>query len=214
MKTSLVPNKIVVVTAHPDDLEISCAGTLLRFKELGSEIISVVTVRPSGEVNPNRNERVVSEELMRSKNISGFEYRIFDTDLHDNGRPDLRANNVTMTRLSELLDECDLAILPNPLDYHQEHRITYELAWPIMNKRARTVWLTSTWPYCYHYQSNLFRDISKQWPVKEEMLKCYGSYMGPEEIGKIRNLNAVWGDQIGSGLAEAFTVKLDKGFNG
>jgi LmbE family N-acetylglucosaminyl deacetylase len=57
--------KILAVTAHPDDLEIACAGTLKRFQDAGAEIISVVTVKPSAEVHTNRNQHIVDQELQK-----------------------------------------------------------------------------------------------------------------------------------------------------
>jgi LmbE family N-acetylglucosaminyl deacetylase len=58
--------KIVVVSAHPDDLEIGCSGTLKKYQDAGAEIISVITVKPSVETNSERNEDIVLDELKRS----------------------------------------------------------------------------------------------------------------------------------------------------
>jgi hypothetical protein len=63
--------KIVAITPHPDDLEIACAGTLKKFQDQGAEIISIVTVKPSAEVNSERNEDIVLEELKKDKQCFG-----------------------------------------------------------------------------------------------------------------------------------------------
>lgn len=199
--------KIVCVTAHPDDLEIAAGGTLLDLKYQGHEIVSVITVRPSLEDNPNRSEDIVLQELEQSYTLSKFDLRVLDTDLHTNGRPNLRCDNNTMRKLGELIDYCDIAILPNPQDSHQDHRTTYDLAWPIVQKRARQVWLMESWPYCYHYKTNtanLYRAIDVA--PKEQLLSCYSSYLTPYNIEQIQNLNRVWGDRSGASMAEAFTM--------
>jgi LmbE family N-acetylglucosaminyl deacetylase len=199
--------KIIVVTAHPDDLEIACSGTLKKYQDSGAEIVSVITVKPSAESNPDRNEDIVLEELRNSYTRSGFELRVLDTDLHPNGRPNLVCNNNTMDALSELIDSCDLAIIPNPEDYHQDHRTTYELAWPLLQRRAREVWTMTSWPYSYQYQKtnpNIYVGID--WQFKENLLQCYDSYITSERLRQIRNLSRVYGDKSGNTDAEAFTL--------
>jgi LmbE family N-acetylglucosaminyl deacetylase len=202
--------KILVVSPHPDDLEISCAGTLKRFQDAGAEIISVVTVRPSAEDNANRSKWIVEHELEKSYGLSGFELRVLETDLHPNGRPDLKVNNITMTALSELLEPCDLAIIPHPEDFHQDHANTYHLAWPLVRKLAREVWCMHTVPYCQQHSTNsanMFYNIREQWSFKKSLLMCYNSYFSHDDIMRIYTANQYWGQQNGAELAEAFTIK-------
>jgi len=199
--------KIVAITPHPDDLEIACAGTLKKFQDQGAEIISIVTVKPSAEVNSERDEDIVLEELKNSYTLSQFELRVLDTDLHANGRPNLVCNNNTMTELSELIDSCDLAIIPNPQDFHQDHRTTYELAWPLLQRRAREVWTMDSWPYCYQYKTNTANMyVGIDWEFKESLLQCYSSYITENKLRQIRNLSKVHGDKSGNPDAEAFTL--------
>ena len=199
--------KIIVVSPHPDDLEISCSGTLKKFQDSGAEIISVITVKPSAETNVNRNQNTVNQELLDSYNLSKFELRIFNTALHGNGRPNLLCDNNTMTELGKLIDDCDLAIIPNPEDYHQDHRTTYELAWPLVKNRAKEVWTMTSWPYSYHYKTNSANVyIGIDWNFKESLLQCYDSYLNKEKINQIRNLSRVYGDKSGNIDAEAFTL--------
>jgi LmbE family N-acetylglucosaminyl deacetylase len=199
--------KIVAITAHPDDLEIACAGTLKKFQDQGAEIISVVTVRPSAEENSNRDEDTVLEELKNSYTLSQFELRVLDTDLHANGRPNLVCNNNTMTELSELIESCDLAIIPNPEDWHQDHRTTHDLAWPLLQRCAQEVWTMTSWPYSYQYRNstaNIYMGID--WEFKQSLLQCYGSYITENRLRQIRNLSRVNGDKSGNLDAEAFTL--------
>ena len=160
--------KILVVSAHPDDVEIACAGTLRRYHEQGAEIISVVAVQPSTEVNSRRTTAIVTNELASSYALSGWNLRIFPTPLHAGGRPNLVVNNVNMTHLHDLLETCDIAIIPNPEDSHQDHRATYELVWPYVKKHARQTWLMHSWPYCHDYQhaANHYVDVADQWQFK------------------------------------------------
>lgn len=203
-----MPKKILVVSAHPDDAEIACGGTLRRYQQQGAEIVSVVTVRPAEEVNPKRNFTVVNNELTASYNHSGWTLRVLSTDLHTNLRPNLVANNVTMTELEKLLEPCDIAIIPNPEDSHQDHRSTYELAWPYVKKYARQTWLMHSWPYCHDYDRspNHYVDIADQWNFKRELLECYPSYLSGESISQIYTANQYWAQKNRQTLAECFTI--------
>jgi LmbE family N-acetylglucosaminyl deacetylase len=202
------PVEVTVITAHPDDLEIGCGGTLLKLQDQGATITSIITIKASSEVNVNRSASIVSSELVESYALSGFYPKIFNTPLHKNGRPDLQFNNNNMTELGKLIEKCDLAIVHNPNDYHQDHQNTFNLAWPILQKKAREVWLMQSWPYCYQYtanDANLFHSID--WERKRKLLECYGSYLTTGQLDQIKTLNKMWGGKAGCEYAEAFTIK-------
>jgi LmbE family N-acetylglucosaminyl deacetylase len=201
--------KVIVVSPHPDDLEIACGGTLKRLHDEGAQIISIITVKPSAEVNSARSQEIVTQELADSYALSTFDLRMLDTPLHSNGRPNLVCDNVTMTALADLFESCDLAILPNPQDYHQDHKNTYNLAWPIALKYAKEIWLAHSIPYCFQYSTNtanLFYNISDHWDFKKKLLKCYHSYINVDFVNKIHAANMYWGAQSNAELAEAFTI--------
>ena len=44
----VVPKRLMVFAGHPDDEIISCGGTILKYKELGSEIIIVIATSGLG----------------------------------------------------------------------------------------------------------------------------------------------------------------------
>jgi len=200
--------KILVVSAHPDDLEIACSGTLKKFQQQGADIVSVITVRPSAEDRDGRNKLVVESELAASYQQSGFDLRVIETDLHADGRPNLVRDNATMSKLNQLLEPCDIAILPNPEDSHQDHANTYHLAWPAVRKLAKQVWIMHHWPYCHYHSAapNLFVEIQDHWEFKKSLLTCYGSYLGPDQIQHIHVTNQYWAQRNQQCLAEAFTV--------
>lgn len=201
--------KVLVVSAHPDDMEISCSGTLEILKNAGADIMSVVAIKPSQEINAQRSKLIVQQELNASYSISKFQLKVFNTPLHSNGRPNLVADNVTMTEFEKLLEPCDIAILPDPQDYHQDHKNTYQLSFPWAVKNAREIWCAKTLPYCHFHadnNANLFFNISDKWNFKQSLLECYSSYLTPERINDIRIANQYWAQRSQSSLAEAFTI--------
>lgn len=206
----MTAKQVLVVSAHPDDLEISCSGTLKRLQDQGYSVVSVVAVKPSGEANPNRTQSIVQAELENSYQLSGFELRIFDTDLRSNSRPNLVADNVTMTEMCKLLEPCDIAIIPNPQDSHQDHRNTYHLVYPALIKLAKEIWLMDSYPYSLRYKentANLFYNISGEpWLFKQRLLECYPSALSASQVANIRLCNHYNGLKSGVNLAEAFTI--------
>lgn len=198
--------KVIVVSSHPDDMELSCSGHLLKLQSWGADIISVVTVKPSAETNSARSKLIVQQELASSYSLSGFELRVFDTPLHSNGRPNLCVDNNTMTALAPLIETCDLAIIPNPEDYHQDHRATYNLALPLLLTRAREIWCMSSVPYCYHRNdtANVTSDIGDYWPTKKQLVKCYSSFITESMIQKVQKSNQFWAGKINVDYAEQF----------
>jgi LmbE family N-acetylglucosaminyl deacetylase len=200
--------KVIVVSPHPDDMEIGCSGTLKKLQDQGAEIISIVTVKPSQEVNPKRSFKIVTDEIKASYAISNFELRILDTAMHSNGRPNLTVDNNTITALDRLFEDCDLCILPNQQDYHQDHSNTFKVAYPVALNRAREVWSMTQWPYANYHKTNtqnLTHDITAQWEFKESLLNCYSSYLNEDSLASIYNSNQWFGDQY-KVLAEAFTI--------
>jgi LmbE family N-acetylglucosaminyl deacetylase len=198
--------KVIVVSAHPDDMELSCSGHLLKLQSQGADIVSVVTVKPSAEANPSRSKLIVEQELTNSYLLSGFELRVFDTPLHNNGRPNLCVDNNTMTNLAQLLEPCDLAIIPNAKDYHQDHRATHNLVLPILLSLAREIWCMSSVPYCYYQDdcANVTSDIGHYWPTKKQLLECYSSYITESMIQKVQRSNQHWAGKINADYAEQF----------
>ncbi len=200
-------NKVLVVTAHPDDMEIACSGTLKKLEYSGAEIISIVTVCPSAEVNKNRSKEIVEQELYSSYYKSQFSLKVFDTDLHPNGRPNLVCDNNTMSRLNNLITDCDLAIIPNKEDWHQDHRNTHQLILPLL-KNVPEIWIMHSWPYHKNYtvQPNIFVDITDYFAFKRNLLDSYGSYLSNKDIDQIALCNQFWGLQTNTQYAEAFSL--------
>ena len=199
--------RVIVVSAHPDDVEIGCAGTLQKHFLKGAEITSVITVRPSAEIRTGRDSLTVKMELGDSYKHSKWTLKVHHTAEHANGRPNLVCDNNTMTDIAEHIHTADIAILPNPEDYHQDHRNTYALALPLV-RHCNEIWLQHSYPYSEFYKTmpNMLVDISSTWQFKKDLLGCYPSYIDQDYIDSIRRTNSAWGTERNCEYAEAFTV--------
>lgn len=199
--------KVLVFSAHPDDLEIGCAGTCKKMMDKGYDVTSIILVKPSEEDNFYRNKKIVEKELQKSYSNSNFKLKIFDTDVHENGRPNLIVNNNTISKLKNYLESAEIVILPNRNDYHQDHRFTFEIAFPLI-RNSKEIWCMHSYPYCLYHENitpNFFVDISEYWDFKYKLLNCYNSALSTEDISNIKKINAFYGCHISSKYAEAFT---------
>ena len=69
----VVPKRILVFAGHPDDEIISCGGTLLKYQELGSKIIIVVSTSGlGGYAKESQKSEIMKqrhEELIQVKKV-------------------------------------------------------------------------------------------------------------------------------------------------
>ena len=52
--------KYLIITAHPDDLEMGCGGLVSRVIKEGGTVTNLILVKPSAEHNDKRDENLVS----------------------------------------------------------------------------------------------------------------------------------------------------------
>lgn len=207
-------NNILVISPHPDDLEIGCAGTLSKFKDSGAIIDVIITVRPSVEIHHGRNKEIVQRELKHAMALLGFNYKIFETPLSQHGRPQLACNNDTITAIEKMMDKdhYDLIITSDPGDYHQDHKNTYNIANSICRGVASELWTMQISPYSNRntsFKPNVYVDISNYMNQKIEAINCYKSYMTDKHINVFNGLASYNANTMKESIyAEAFEQKF------
>lgn len=121
------PRRVLAVGAHPDDIEILCAGTLARCHAQGDEI--VICVATNGDMGSMKHR---PPELARIRQIEARESAaIIGAQFHWLGFPDefLYPDHATRMRFIEMIRAArpDVIITHAPNDYHQDHRTVSEL---------------------------------------------------------------------------------------
>jgi LmbE family N-acetylglucosaminyl deacetylase len=186
----------------------------MKFKDEGANIDSIITVRPSAEVNVNRNEEIVQRELERSMRLLGFNYKVFETPLSSSGRPQLTCNNDTITAIEGMLDKdhYDLVITSDPGDYHQDHRNTFKITNSMCRGIASELWTMQISPYSHRntsFKPNVHVDISKYMGRKIEAIRCYESYMTDKLVNVYNGLAVYNSNAIKESIyTEAFEQKF------
>ncbi|MDQ1289492.1 MAG: hypothetical protein QG622_3058 [Actinomycetota bacterium] len=115
------PERLLVLGAHPDDIEIGCGGTLLRLAEAWPGL-PVTLVVLTGTSERHREARAAARLFLPG----------CDVDVHLSDLPDGRLPSVWGTVKQHLEDVAatarpDLVLAPGPGDAHQDHRLVAEL---------------------------------------------------------------------------------------
>lgn len=211
---SLFAKKFFIITAHPDDLEMSCGGLVAKIKASGGTVTNFILVKPSVEINEKRNSDIVAQELTQSQKILGFETVIYETPLHDNGRPNLSVSNNLITKAESVAKGHDIIISHWREDHHQDHRVCYDVARSMARKNFEQFWCMDEPPYNLHYknfQCNLYVDITEYIDSKQKALESYATYFDQHRIDTIINYNKYRGSFLGANkVAETFQIMYNK----
>jgi N-acetylglucosamine malate deacetylase 1 len=227
--------RILAIHAHPDDIEIQCAGTLLRLKEKGCEIV-LATMTPgdggSAELGPEEIAAVRRAEAAQSAKLLGADY--FCLEFRD---LQIVHDNDSRRRVTELLRRVrpDIVLTAPPVDYMSDHEITSRLVRDACFNASVPNYVTQQWdpapphagvPHLYYMDAiegvdwygrkqptDFIVDISQTFERKLEMLACHDSQRAwlrkqhglDEYLDGCRRWSAARGQEIGVTYGEAFT---------
>jgi len=206
--------KFLIITAHPDDMEIGCGGLVSRVIREGGSVTNLILVKPSAEHHDKRDESIVKNELEKSKSVLNVNTLIYDTPLHDNGRPNLTLTNNLISYAESFVQDHDILISHWREDHHQDHRVCYDVARSIARKHFEQFWCMDEPPYNLHYKTfdcNQYIDITEYIEQKKKALESYASYFNTDSIDTILNYNKYRGSFLGAGkVAETFQIMYNK----
>jgi LmbE family N-acetylglucosaminyl deacetylase len=220
--------RLLAVVAHPDDVELLCAGTLARARADAADIAVCTICRGdkggSGDLLVDLAERR-AEEFSEAANVIGatpFLMDAADGELQDS--PAVRRQLMRVFRQFRPTTVLTHA----PEDYHPDHQaasaIAESVSWlacsaghqtqqPPLPTPPALLWMDTV--NMLGFQPGFFVDISDFMGVKEEMLACHRSQLlrgeetGFESLQELMRRQAgVRGAQAGVEAAEAFRVHL------
>jgi len=171
--------KILAIGAHPDDIELACAGTLLKEQEKGTEV-SVLVCTLGGGKKGDRFEELdkVSIEL-GVETIRSFDYQ--------DGKV---RHSVNLVRdLDDIFEKLSPEVLLSHSlnDFHQDHIAVARAVISANRKHNATLITYPSWDTKVPFQPNLYVDITDYMDEKLKILKIFESqkdepYMKPAYI--------------------------------
>ncbi len=188
MTTANHPKRVLAVGAHPDDIEIQCAGTLTRYKQMGAEVsIAIATDGSAGHMFIPALELAEIRKREASSAAERIGASFFWLGYHDELLFEDIPTRMAFVELIRLT--CPDVILTHfPEDYHPDHRVTSRLIFessflaslPNIKTESPAHLLV---PPLYYFDTmggvNFFPteyvDITDTFQSKREMLACHSS---------------------------------------
>lgn len=227
--------RILAIHAHPDDVELQCAGTLFRLKDLGCQVtIATMTAGDLGsaELPPDEISVVRQAEARKAAGLLGADYVCLG--FHDLS---IDVNDAARRRVVEAVRRAnpDLVMTAPPVDYMSDHEATSRLVRDACFAASVPYYRTHQWepaeptariPYLYYVdaisgidyygqplKAHALIDISAVIERKLEMLACHESQRTwlrrqhglDEYLEGCRRWSAERGKELGTAYAEGFT---------
>ena len=217
-------NKILIISAHPDDEVLGCGGTVARLNKEGHTIYTLILGEGVTSRDHIRNRNKRENEIIDLKNytekankILGVK-KVFFYDFPDN-----RFDTAPFLDIVKVIEKIKNQIKPEVIFTHYEkdlnidHQITYRAVItatrPLEKETVKEIYsfeiLSSTeWSYPLSFLPNVFYDISKSIDIKLKALEEYKSelkeYSHPRSLEGIQLIAKNWGMKVGLNYAEAF----------
>ena len=205
--------RILAIGAHPDDVELGCSGTLLKYQAKGSHI-DIVICRDDNAPKPStwRDREKMQAEYKKSEELFGIKFTILKNPITTEGRPVFEWNSTFVRMMDDVINKTDydLVITHSPGDHHQDHVNTFNVVNSALRRWQGEFWLMEGGPYSnknQQFNPNVFVDIADYIDKKIELVSCYDSYFSDTLLHNIKGLAAYRGQMTDSKYAEAFECK-------
>lgn len=222
--------RILVISAHPDDVDFGCAGTLAKFALEGAEIFyTICTSGEKGSDHPQLSNLELA--LLREKEQRAAAKVIGVKEVIFLRKPDgeLQYSLEFRGELVRLIRQCRPHILfthdpanrlfDNQYIFHADHRVVGELAFdaaypaalnrnffPAQLREGLSPHAISEIYFFATAQPNIWIDISSTLKLKIKALRCHRSQIkNPEKMEKfVRSWFGAWGKEKNFAYAERF----------
>lgn len=221
---------VLVVAPHPDDAELSMAGTILRLRDEGLSV--GVLDLTTGEPTPHGSLEIRSRETAAATEILALDWR------HNLGLPNrsLEPSLEARRKVAGIFRQQRprWVFAPYWVDAHPDHLAALELI------EAARFWAKLTksdipgephYPprvlhyYCMHLRAVVepafVMDITPYWERKHQAVACYHSQFvqgreaqRPSFLERVRDVAAYWGWMIGTEYGEPFASREPLGMRG
>jgi len=166
---------LLAIGPHPDDIEIGCAGSLLKWREKGFKIYLMVMTDGSsgGEAHVRRKEQEHSASILGVEEIIWGGFR--DTELEYQGKVLVDTIEVCLRKIQPAF-----VLVNYPEDTHQDHRALSSATVSAARNSKNVLFYEG--PTSIEFNPTVFVDISPCMEEKMETLKAHESQIHKTNI--------------------------------
>ena len=207
--------KVLVIGAHPDDPESMCAGTMLKLKAMGAEVVAVYfTSGEAGIVGKTHEQaRTIRQaEARKACEVLGVR-AVFLTQTDGNAE----VNKERYAEMKALIEaeQPDMVITHWPIDSHRDHRVCSILVYDAWRMTGRGFDLyyseVMTGMQTQNFTPSLWVDITDYRDKKIEAYLCHESQELDGVIKEYHDtMERMRGMECQAKYAEAFVQQLWK----
>ena len=207
--------KVLVIGAHPDDPESMCAGTMLKLKAMGAEVVAVyLTSGEAGIVGKTHEQaRTIRQaEARKACEMLGVK-AIFLTQTDGNAE----VNKERYAEMKALIEaeQPDMVITHWPIDSHRDHRVCSILVYDAWRMTGRGFDLyyseVMTGMQTQNFTPSLWVDITDYRDKKIEAYLCHESQELEGAVKEYHDtMERMRGMECQAKYAEAFVQQLWK----
>lgn len=219
----VVPKRVMVFAGHPDDEIVSCGGTILKYQELGSEIVIIIATSGLGGYAKKTQKETILEQRQKEVDLVKS---ILKTEIVELNYSDLKVKREVVARITNIIRDYkpQIILIPHFTDFHRVHRslslIAREAIYHCSTGKAygghERNW-TPLGVYYYESPSCKFQyiegsvfiivDIEKYWTKKKEIFNQV--YKTQKEVLErvldwAEDTAVLRGNEINSSYGEAF----------
>ena len=207
--------KVLVIGAHPDDPESMCAGTMLKLKAMGAEVLAVyLTSGEAGIVGKTHEQaRTIRQaEARKACEVLGVR-AVFLTQTDGNAE----VNKERYAEMKALIEaeQPDMVITHWPIDSHRDHRVCSILVYDAWRMTGRGFDLyyseVMTGMQTQNFTPSLWVDITDYRDKKIEAYLCHESQELEGAVKEYHDtMERMRGMECQAKYAEAFVQQLWK----
>ena len=207
--------KVLVIGAHPDDPESMCAGTMLKLKAMGAEVVAVyLTSGEAGIVGKTHEQaRTIRQaEARKACEVLGVR-AVFLTQTDGNAE----VNKERYAEMKALIEaeQPDMVITHWPIDSHRDHRVCSILVYDAWRMTGRGFDLyyseVMTGMQTQNFTPTLWVDITDYRDKKIEAYLCHESQELEGAVKEYHDtMERMRGMECQAKYAEAFVQQLWK----
>lgn len=196
---------ILILTAHEDDMELGCSGTMMKYLNEGHSILDICLCKPD-EVRANEKESIIEYINKLDKN-----YKHMNLGYQDNS---LFWNKELIPIIDNIIKDFkpDILISHWAHSSHPDHIATYMIA-NACSRNVKSFWCFEEIARSHHgdfqFRPQLLVNIDYYMPMKVDIIKLYNSQInkyGKNILTGTIGLNKLRGYHAFCDYAEAFEI--------